>query len=402
MSARTQRVPVSSAPLQDDLMRQVERVVRSEAFSGSEILRKLLEYLAVRTLDNPGSCVKAKEIAAAVFGRTSDFDPQNDSIVRVHAGRLRSKLAEYYVAEGSEDDAIVSIPKWSYDLSVRYRSGSVANPAANSAAPEHPELTWAPGGLRRMRARWYTLGLVLALALGWTGAKVATPRPVPSRLTPGLATFWQSFLANEDRAMIVYSNLKVRSFETDRILLLPSNGEVLGVFQITKFFTSIGKAVRPKHGVTIGWDEAKDVDLIFLGGPLAETPLRDIPTFYDFVFRTGAPAEGAPSIENLHPRNGEARIYTGSPRPQQFDYAIVALTTSFSPKHRVLTLAGISGYGTQGAAEFVTREDRIQALLSRMAVKNRAPMPSFEAVIRFNVQGETALQPEIVALHRSN
>lgn len=402
MSARTQRVPVSSAPLQDDLMRQVERVVRSEAFSGSEILRKLLEYLAVRTLDNPGSCVKAKEIAATVFGRTSDFDPQNDSIVRVHAGRLRSKLAEYYVAEGSGDDVIVSIPKWSYDLSVLYRSGPVATPAANPAAAEHPGLTWAPGGLRRLRARWYTLGLVLALALGWTAAKVATPRPVPSRLTPGLAIFWQSFLANEDRAMIVYSNLKVRSLETDRILLLPSNGEVLGVFQITKFFTSIGKAVRPKHGVTIGWDEAKDVDLIFLGGPLAETPLRDIPTFHDFVFRTGAPAEGAPSIENLHPRNGEARIYTGSPRPQQFDYAIVALTTSFSPKHRVLTLAGISGYGTQGAAEFVTREDRIQALLSRMAVKNRAPMPSFEAVIRFNVQGETALQPEIVALHRSN
>jgi hypothetical protein len=62
----------------------------------------------------------------------------------------------------------------------------------------------------------------------------------------------------------------------------------------------------------------------------------------------------------------------------------------------------MTGYGTQGATEFVTREDRVQELLSRLSIKPGDPMPLFEAVLRFNVQGEVAIQPEIVVVHRLN
>jgi len=188
-------------------------------------------------------------------------------------------------------------------------------------------------------------------------------------------------------------------------LLLPSNGEVFGMFQITRFFTSLQKAVYPKHGTLLTWDEAKDADLIFVGGPLAETPMRTVSTLRDFAFarasdkdRPGAGATGV--IENLRPKKDEAASFVGSTRPEQFDYAIVSMTAALNSKRRAVTLAGIAGYGTQGAAEFVTREDRIAELLSRLSVSNGAPMPLFEAVIRFNVQGEVAIQPQIVAAHR--
>ena len=416
MSTHVQPDLSSDPALLESLRRQVERIVDSEAFRGSETLRKLLEYLAGRVLENASNCIKAKEIAAAVFGRVNDFDPQNDSIVRVHTARLRARLAEYCISEGAEDDLVMTIPKGSYAILFHHR----ATPPANSgdAAADGVGATLrarpAPDGLPRTEPRsfrppraavWYALGLIAAIACTWLVASTTHQASGRTHLAPGLATFWHSFLTNEDRALVVYSNIRVHDSIKDRDLLLPSNGEVFGMFQITRFFTSLQKAVYPKHGTLLTWDEAKDADLIFVGGPLAETPMRTVSTLRDFAFarasdkdRPGAGATGV--IENLRPKKDEAASFVGSTRPEQFDYAIVSMTAALNSKRRAVTLAGIAGYGTQGAAEFVTREYRIAELLSRLSVSNGAPMPLFEAVIRFNVQGEVALQPQIVAAHR--
>jgi hypothetical protein len=40
--------------------------------------------------------IKGLTIAQAVFSAGENFDPEANSIVRVEAGRLRRRLAEYY------------------------------------------------------------------------------------------------------------------------------------------------------------------------------------------------------------------------------------------------------------------------------------------------------------------
>lgn len=389
-------------PSAEKLTRQVDRIVRSAAFSGSETLRKLLEYLAARAVEDPIPTVKAKEIAAAVFGRTANFDPQSDSIVRVHASRLRSKLAEYYVSEGAEDELIISIPKGSYDLTVQDRNGHAAAETSRTAPPA-PEIAddgasqRAP--LRRISGKAaYAAGLVAVAVASWMLARSVQPN-AGADMTPALRTFWSGVLDDDQRAIIVYSNNRVRSLSSERTMLVPSNGEVAGVFEITRLFTSVGKDVVPKSPDLVTWDEAQDADLVFVGSPLAETPLRTVPTFHDFAFRRGGPDEGH-SIENLKPRKGEPSVFHRPASPGAADYALVALTSPYSPRHRAVTVAGIGWYGTRGAAEFITREDRVQALLSRLSVKHGEPMPRFEAVLRFTVQGGLPVQPEIVAVHR--
>lgn len=398
----------SRAPLSPDdekLARLVDKIVHSATFSSSEILRKLLEYLGARAIEDSASPVKAKEIAAAVFGRTDNFDPQTDSIVRVHAGRLRSKLAEYYLSEGAEDQLIVAIPKGSYELMLHdrngealRRTGSAADTAQNSASGVQQV---SPGARRRL-VFWlaYAAGLAAVGVVSWLLAGSAT-RASLADVTPALKTFWRGFLSNNERALIVYCNVRVRATNSDRVFLFPSNGEVLGVFQIARFFASAHKEAVAKNPRMVTWDEAKDADLVFVGSPLAETPLRTVPTFHDFAFRPGGPDEEA-YIENLRPRKGEPKVFRGAPSPKTYDYAVVALTKPFSPKHSAVTVAGLAGYGTDGASEFVTREDRVQQLLSMLSVKSGSNMPSFEAVLRFNVQGETPMQPEIVVVHRLN
>src|SRR5205823_13346160 len=75
-----------------------------------------LRYLADHALKHPGA-LKEYQIATEVFGRPADFDPHLDSLVRVQAGRLRAKLAEYYASEGVEDPVVVELPKGTYTLS---------------------------------------------------------------------------------------------------------------------------------------------------------------------------------------------------------------------------------------------------------------------------------------------
>src|SRR5256885_4348793 len=81
---------------QQQYVSQVDRLVNSHVLHGSESLCKLLRYLAKHALDHPGTPIKEYQIATEVFGRSADFDPQLDSMVRVQAGRLRAKLTEYY------------------------------------------------------------------------------------------------------------------------------------------------------------------------------------------------------------------------------------------------------------------------------------------------------------------
>ena len=381
-------------------------MLHSETLRGSETLRKLLEYLASRAPDSAPHSVKAREIAAAVFGRNGDFDAQNDSIVRVQAGRLRTKLAEYEAAEGADDVLVLTLPKGSYELLVCPRAGRAA------AAPEAevvenmsvPEPSGAPAGLSpKTRQRLiYAAALIAVAALGWAAAALTYSGAWARRTTPGLATFWSGFLNNDDTALMVYTNIRVRAFESEKVYLFPSNGDLLAIYNLTRFFTSVHKPARPKHSNLLAWDEAKEVDLVFVGGPLAETPLRVLPNFHEFAFRylqqPPESTERVGAIENLHPRPGEPAHWADTNTPRQFDYAVVAVTSAFNPRHQAVTVAGISGYGTQGAAEYVTREERVQELLKRLGVKPGSTLPPFEAVLRFTVQGGVALRPEIVAV----
>src|SRR6201993_4174402 len=100
---------------------QIEKLLGSRALHGSESLCKLLRYLAHYSAEHPGASPKEYQIATEVFGRQQDFDPHVDSMVRVQAGRLRTKLTEYYASEGLEDAILVELPKGTYGLSFHLR-----------------------------------------------------------------------------------------------------------------------------------------------------------------------------------------------------------------------------------------------------------------------------------------
>src|SRR3984957_14214473 len=100
---------------------QLERVLASAGFLRNERMGRFLRFLVERSLEGSDNQLKESVIAVEVFGRKPDHDPVQDSIVRTEAGRLRGRLAEYYVGAGEDDAIVIELPKGGYTPAFRFR-----------------------------------------------------------------------------------------------------------------------------------------------------------------------------------------------------------------------------------------------------------------------------------------
>ena len=99
----------------DGLVRhELEKVLGSETFAQSESLKRFLRYVVEAKLDGREGELKEQVLGADVFERGDAYDPRIDPIVRVQATRLRSKLRDYYLAEGARSELVIQLPKGSY------------------------------------------------------------------------------------------------------------------------------------------------------------------------------------------------------------------------------------------------------------------------------------------------
>jgi adenylate cyclase len=102
--------------------------------TASDRQKRLLQYLVTEELEGRGDLLKAAPIATGVLGRSADFDPQTDSIVRVEMGRLRQALELYYATHGAKDPVRIKFEKGSY----RPKFERIAN----GKPPRTPQRYW--------------------------------------------------------------------------------------------------------------------------------------------------------------------------------------------------------------------------------------------------------------------
>lgn len=134
----------------------------------SERQRSLLVHLVTEELEGRGKRIKAYSIATEVLGRPKDFDPQQDSIVRVEMGRLRQALERYYLTEGKDASIVISIPKGQY-RPVFTRAEAAGEPAVlEIAAPKR-----RPGRLALFTA--LTFACAVAGSVAWKFLVSPTP-----------------------------------------------------------------------------------------------------------------------------------------------------------------------------------------------------------------------------------
>jgi hypothetical protein len=404
----------------EQCFQQIERLTKSHSLHSSESLCKLLRYLAEHSLDHPGVALKEYQIATEVLGRPTGFDPQSDSTVRVQAGRLRVKLAEYYANEGAQDAIVVEIPKGSYGLAFHLRS----KPGVEFVAAPPIEVPERKVEVVPSTRGWATAVVVLSVLLAAsfitsaillsqrTRTQASATQPVPA----AYQIFWSRFLTGPQQPWVIFSNgsfvgrpeLGMRYFNpaTDAGKFIMDHytgvGEVLAIHHLDQVFQLLNRPLRVKRGALFSLDDAQNNDLIFVGSPSENLTLVDLPGTREFVFKRmdSGPRKGDLAVLNVHPQAGEPQYFLATPanQPTVEDYAVVSLLPGLDPTRSILILAGNSTFGTQAAVEYVCREDSIKELLQKLHVSKASDLKPFEALVHVKIAHGVPVGTDLVAV----
>jgi adenylate cyclase len=148
---------------------ELERVLSSPEFAGSDRHRSFLSYIVEETLAGRADRLKAYNIATAAFNRGPDFDPQQDSIVRIEAGRLRRALEHFYLTDGRDHEIQIVVPKGSYvPHFLAAGSLSLEEPHEAQVLPSTPVRRRAPRLLVAPFDQEVDGGALTGFALGFT------------------------------------------------------------------------------------------------------------------------------------------------------------------------------------------------------------------------------------------
>src|SRR5688500_10060021 len=115
------RQMAGTGPGEHETRAQLEKILASSGFARNERLSRFLRFVVERHLENKDHELKETVVAVEVLGRSPDFNPKRDPIVRTEAVRLRSRLNEYYLNAGKEDCVVIELPKGGYAPVIRER-----------------------------------------------------------------------------------------------------------------------------------------------------------------------------------------------------------------------------------------------------------------------------------------
>jgi len=147
-------------PIPDaDVRAELDRILASKGFSSAARVSRMLRYVVDKTLAGEADQLKEYAVGVEVFERDEQYDPRVDSIVRVEAGRLRTKLDEYYNGEGAASAIRIGLP----------RGGYAATFGPANAAPSQDKVSNSVPGTEfdtRQRASGVLLAVALTIAVG--------------------------------------------------------------------------------------------------------------------------------------------------------------------------------------------------------------------------------------------
>lgn len=410
----------------DECLTQIERLTASSMFEGSEAHCRLIRFLGERALDSPKEKLKEYQVATEGLGRSSDFDPQTDSSVRVQVGRLRNKLAEYYSSVGADDPILIEIPKGRYKLSFqkRYLPSETALEPKLEIPPVPPHARPWLSGNRGLVAIAFTTLLAFILLLivvevvpgihakkiGHSLALIGSSKP-PA--TP-LEVFWAPFIHAPEEPFVVFQNSDfvgdaatgLRRFDPNRdkksqiIQEYTGIGEVMGVVELNQLFAKYGRSFHIKRAGLFTLDDAQNYCVIFIGFPGDDLSL--LPTTHEFKLKrlSGGNSRTKLAILATSQNSSKPTVYAVSSgnEPDGVDYAIVALEKGQDSRHWKLFLEGTSTLATQAAVDFVCQADSVAKLESQLHVTSGTEPKPFEGLLRVKFANYVPMDINLVDL----
>ena len=134
-----------------DIVETLDAILSHKTFSASPKAQDFLRYVITETIAGRAENLTGAKIAQDVYGKDSDFNSIQDSVVRVTARRVRYMLQDYYSQCPTEPKVKISIPKGKYrphfeylEKPVERKPAEISNTAPISK-PKKSKVFWVLG-----------------------------------------------------------------------------------------------------------------------------------------------------------------------------------------------------------------------------------------------------------------
>jgi hypothetical protein len=428
----------------------VERIVASPSFNKSGRLSSFLLHVCELDRQGRSSEISEQQIGEAIFGRSENYDPSIDGIVRSHASRLRLRLDQYFMQEGRHERIRLSIPRGAYLPVFELRTEPEARdlPSPQEEPPKSfemvsPELPPAiPAGAPNVdsphrllyRQRIFVLtGLVVValLCLVVFRARRFTSHRMAAQIQSSPSdTLWRTmFIPGRETLFVVgdgganmFENMAVKQITAEeyssRAWLKEPLAQTppgfswapIAIRVYTPYF-AVGLAIQLARLPQVAdgqlsvlfardmrLDNLKDSQAILLGGP-NYNPWEQLLVKNQNFHMVYDPVENSISIMNARPLPGEPAVFKWSQTDTKshYGYSLIVLTRNLNGNGRILMLQGTTAQGDKAAGEFLFDRAQIEPILHRATTPD-GHLNDLEIVLETNFIAGGNVDTRVVAV----
>lgn len=436
---------IQSEEERKSILGEVEAILESAQFRGSQQCRRFLTYVVTRTLDGDEGSLRERVIGNAVFGRAPDYDTSDDPVVRLRASEVRKRLAQYYQSLEQPPELRVLIPSGSYKATflwgkvdpAEHADGNLLLADSHESTAAHDErqtLAIASSPNEILKAleeksvsanpfrRWMWFALAAIVLLG-TGLFLMRDRG-DSQATV-IRDLWQPFISNSKPVLIsVGSNAVYRvsdevadkyarehHLESGGMEFFPdltpettmqqagmhsapdsfvALGDVAAISQVVANLTRMNKAYQERFTNDISFAEIRNNPTVLVGG-FNNAMTRELTKKLRFV------CVSRNRIEDRQQPDRAWVLRASQDAHDTEDYAIISRILPQDGSAPLLSLAGLGQYGTLAATEFVFDSNRLEEI-ARSASKDWRKR-NLQILLRIKVNDFKPSAGEVIAIH---
>jgi len=391
-----------------ELLEQLEKIVTSSHFRNSKRYPAFLRFIVERTVEGNTEVLKERNLGIDVFGRPIDYDTSADPIVRVTAGEVRKRIAQYYQVAGHEHELRIDLPLGSYvphfypanhshgsdtasaeRVSLSADGGAVTAPLVASEVEVVPgKVVERPAGrlgfiAKKLLIVGLCVGAAVAVTWGWmSGLAVFRTR----QQNQGINYIWQSSTPSSSTLIVIgvhfgdavrkalaadvgasYGNKERESvLASMEITDMVPVSDIVSYSKITDLLSrrSIAYSTRGSNDSTL--DELRAGPVVLVGGFDNVWTMRLSSNLrYRFVSKTL-------NVKGIQDSESPSTVWTFDYLQPAIinstDYAIVASYFDKTIEQHVVIAAGIGKNGTVAAAEFLTSDKDLKKWLTEAKI----------------------------------
>lgn len=397
---------------------QLELILASSHFRQSKRSQALFRYIVAKTMEGQTSILKERTLGVEVFGRSPDYDTNADPIIRMTAGEVRKRIAQYYHDLVGHDEIRIDLPSGSYTAQFHLpaEAGEVLDSTAEVTFPHFQQdmksnqIAAQDEGTGRIRAPWnrwivWSAGLILLLLIAGSFTVLRPHRSLmkvvwgevldehsPTLIAVGMNSLGYNPYSHASTGVALEPNSVSASHHMGTNTL--SFSEVRALVRLVHLMDDQRKQYNIQPASDTTFADLRQGPSILLGGLNNPWTIR---AQQQLRFQVATDNSGLDWIADT--RNPGSHKYSVDVKVPYAaltnDYAIVARFKDATTQKPTLLIAGLAEDGTKAASEFITDEEQLQATLGTILQNSKGK--NFEVVLGTQVINGVSGPPKILA-----